>query len=97
MKTRHVPRAPLASAKILNGGHELSVHDLKRREDSFTLRYTIAPPLPDAADGTHTRGTVSAQPALAPKACEIRVRLTFLRNGEEHPCHLMLHTSATTA
>ncbi|MFJ9619212.1 hypothetical protein [Streptomyces noursei] len=49
------------------------------------------------ADGTYTRGTVSAQPALAPRACEIRVRRTFLRNGEEHPCHLMPHTSATTA
>ncbi|UJB40121.1 hypothetical protein [Streptomyces sp. A1-5] len=48
-------------------------------------------------DGTHTRGTISAQPALAPKACEIHVRLTFLRNGKEHPCHLMLRTSATTA
>ncbi|WP_241777948.1 hypothetical protein [Streptomyces sp. CT34] len=125
MTTRRIPRAPLASAKILNGGHELSVHDLKRQDDSFTLHYTIAPPLPNAGDatpvllsleamddngnayfdrggaygaagdGTHTPGSISAQPALAPKAGEIRVRLTFLRNGEEHPCHLMLLTSAT--
>ncbi|MFF2808196.1 hypothetical protein ACFVT2_13640 [Streptomyces sp. NPDC058000] len=126
MKPHRTPRAPLASAKILNGGHELTVHDLQRRDDSFTLHYTIAPPLPDAgdttpvllsleavddigneyvdwggaygaaADGTHTQGSISAQPALAPRACEIRVRLTFLRNGEEHPCHLTLRTSATT-
>ncbi|WP_030983014.1 hypothetical protein [Streptomyces sp. NRRL S-1813] len=118
-------RTPLASVRILDGAHELSVHDLKRRDDSFTLHYTIAPPLPDAADntpvllaleamddvgneyfdwggaygaagdGTHTDGSISAQPALAAKACEIRMRITFLRNGEEHPCHLMLRTSAT--
>lgn len=117
-------RTPLASARILDGAHELSVHDLKRRDDSFTLHYTIAPPLPDAADhtpvllaleamddvgneyfdwggaygaaddGTHTDGSISAQPALAAKACEIRIRITFLRNGEEHPCHLVLRTSA---
>ncbi|MFI0790320.1 hypothetical protein ACH4Q6_32550 [Streptomyces lydicus] len=124
MKTRRIPTTTLASVKILNDSHELSVHDLERRVDSFTLRYTITPPLPDAAeatpvllsleamddigneyfdwggaygaagDGTHTSGSISAQPALAPKACEIRVRLTFLRDGEEHPCHLMLRTSA---
>ncbi|MCX4637756.1 hypothetical protein HEP86_02655 [Streptomyces sp. RPA4-5] len=118
-------RTPLASVRILNGAHELSVHGLKRRDDSFTLHYTIAPRLPDAGDdtpvllaleamddvgneyfdwggaygaagdGTHTNGSISAQPALAAKACEIRVRLSFLRNGEEHPCHLMLRTSAT--
>ncbi|MFI2187048.1 hypothetical protein [Streptomyces sioyaensis] len=117
-------RTPLASARILDGAHELSVHGLKRRDDSFTLHYTIVPPLPDAADrtpvllaleatddvgneyfdwggaygaaddGTHTDGSISAQPALAAKACEIRIRITFLRNGEEHPCHLMLRTSA---
>ncbi|MEV0375752.1 hypothetical protein AB0I10_39470 [Streptomyces sp. NPDC050636] len=112
-------RTPLASVKILN-----SAHDLKRRDGSFTLHYTITPALPDAADdspvllaleamddvgneyfhwggaygaagdGTHTSGSISAQPALAAKACEIRIRLTFLRGGEEHPCHLMLRTSA---
>ncbi|GAB7035543.1 hypothetical protein AB0G35_26060 [Streptomyces sp. NPDC021749] len=117
-------RTPLASVRILDGAHELSVHALKRRDDSFTLHYTIAPPLPGAADrtpvllaleamddvgneyfdwggaygaaddGTHTDGSISAQPALAAKACEIRIRITFLRNGEEHPCHLMLRTSA---
>ncbi|WP_328390051.1 hypothetical protein OHS81_35015 [Streptomyces sp. NBC_00400] len=37
-------RTPLAKAKILNGAHELSVHDLNRRDDSFTLHYTISPP-----------------------------------------------------
>ncbi|MFE3653936.1 MULTISPECIES: hypothetical protein [unclassified Streptomyces] len=125
MKPRRIPRAPLASAKILNNGHQLSVHGLKRRDDSFTLDYTIAPPLPDTGDATpvllsleatddigneyfdwggaygdsgdrtYTRGSISAQPALAPRACEILVRLTFLRNGEEHPCHLMLRTWAT--
>ncbi|WP_432000116.1 hypothetical protein [Streptomyces sioyaensis] len=118
-------RTPLASARILDGAHELSVHDLKRRDDSFTLHYTIAPPLPDAGDdtpvlltleamddvgneyfdwggaygaardGKQTNGSVSAQPALAATACEIRMRLTFLRDGEEHPCHLMLRTSGT--
>ncbi|MFG2859145.1 hypothetical protein [Streptomyces sioyaensis] len=123
MKTRRTPLTTLASVKILNGAHELSVHDLKRRDDSFTLHYTIAPPLPDAADatpvflaleaqddigneyfdwggaygadgdGTYTRGSITAQPALAPEAGEIRVRLAFLRDGEEHPCHLMLRTS----
>ncbi len=124
MKTRRTPPITLASVKILNDAHELSVHGLERRDDAFTVHYTIAPPLPDAAestpvllaleamddigneyfdwggaygaagDGTHTRGSISAQPALAPKACEIRVRLTFLRDGQEHPCHLMLRTSA---
>ncbi|BDM70780.1 hypothetical protein HEK616_42670 [Streptomyces nigrescens] len=124
MKTRRTPRTTLATASILNGRHELSVHSLKRRDDSFTLHYTIAPPLPDAGDttpvllaleamddigneyfdwggaygaaegGTYTNGSISARPALAPKACEIRVRLTFLRDGEEHPCHLMLRTQA---
>lgn len=118
-------RTPLASARILDGAHELSVHDLKRRADSFTIHYTIAPPLPDAAentpvllaleamddvgneyfdwggaygtagDGSHTKGSISAHPALAAKACEIRIRLTFLRDGEEHRCHLMLRTSGT--
>ncbi|MEU5305822.1 hypothetical protein ACH4YO_28645 [Streptomyces noursei] len=52
MTTRRIPRASLASAKVLNGGHELSVHGLQRRDDSFTLHYTIAPPLPDAGDAT---------------------------------------------
>ncbi|REK86414.1 hypothetical protein DY245_32710 [Streptomyces inhibens] len=118
-------RTPLASVKILNGSHELSVHKLKHRDDSFTLHYTIAPPLPDAAhdtpvlltleamddigneyfdrggaygaadDGTHTNGSISAQPALAAGAHEIRIRLTFLRESEEHPCHLRLRTSGT--
>ncbi|KIZ16490.1 hypothetical protein [Streptomyces natalensis] len=125
MTTRRTPRTTLASVTILNGGHELSVHALKRRDDSFSLHYTVAPPLPDAAeatpvllaleamddigneyvdrggaygaadDGTCTRGSITAQPALAPQAGEIHVRLTFLRDGEEHPCHLMLRTSAT--
>ncbi|MGW9170879.1 hypothetical protein [Streptomyces decoyicus] len=120
-------RTPLAKVKILNGAHELSVHDLNRRDDSFTLHYTITPPLPDAADhtpvllaldamddvgneyfdwggaygpapdGTHTNGSITAQPALAAKACEIRMRIAFLRGGQEHPCHLMLRTSATRA
>ncbi|MEU9126158.1 hypothetical protein AB0C96_41220 [Streptomyces sp. NPDC048506] len=124
MKPHRTP-VPLASVKILDGAHELSVHNLQRRDDSFTLLYTITPPLPATAehspvllaleamddvgneyfdwggaygaagDGTHTRGSVTAQPALAAKACEIRVRITFLREGEEHPCHLVLRTSAT--
>ncbi|WP_053926886.1 hypothetical protein [Streptomyces chattanoogensis] len=125
MKPHRTP-VPLASVKILNGAHELSVHDLKRRDDSFTVHYMIAPPLPDpaestpvllalaavddvgneyydwggaygaAGDGTRTNGSISAQPALAAKAREIRIRLTFLRDGEEHPCHLTLRTSATS-
>ncbi|MEU7429896.1 hypothetical protein AB0B07_03280 [Streptomyces sioyaensis] len=127
MTTRRAPLTTLTSVKILNGSHELSVHGLKRRDDSFTLHYTIAPPLPDAADatpvllaleamddigneyvdwggaygadgdGTYTRGSITAQPALAPEAGEIRVRLSFLRDGEEHPCDLMLRTSAIKA
>ncbi|ARF53217.1 hypothetical protein [Streptomyces gilvosporeus] len=126
MTKRRTPRTTLTSATILNGGHELAVHDLKRWDDSFTLHYTITPPLPDATDatpvllaleamddigneyfnwggargaagdGTCTRGSITAQPALALQAGEIHVRLTFLRDGEEHPCHLMLHTSAAT-
>lgn len=121
----HRHHHPLASVKILNGAHELTVHELKRRDDSFTVQYTITPPLPDTADdtpvllaleamddvgneyfdwggaygaaddGTHTNGSISARPALAAKACEIRMRLSFLSGGEEHPCHLMLRTSAT--
>ncbi|MFJ9855171.1 hypothetical protein [Streptomyces sp. NPDC101150] len=116
-------RTPLASTKILNGAHELAVHDLRQRDDSFTLHYTITPPLPDAADdtpvllaveamddigneyldwggaygaadeGTHTNGSISAQPALAPEAREIHVRITFLHRAEEYPCHLTLHTA----
>ncbi|GAA2345683.1 hypothetical protein OHT20_37360 [Streptomyces caniferus] len=118
-------RNPLAAVKILNGAHELTVHDLKRQENCFVVQYTIAPPLPNAADdtpvllaleamddvgneyfdwggaygaaddGTHTNGSISARPALAAKAYEIHLRLSFLRSGEEHPCHLMLRTSAT--
>ncbi|MFF8788160.1 hypothetical protein [Streptomyces sp. NPDC015125] len=120
-------RTPLAKVKILNGAHELSVHDLNRRDDSFTLHYTITPPLPDAADhtpvllaldalddvgnayvdwggaygaapdGTRTSGSITAQPALAAKACEVRIRIDFLCGGQEHPCQLMLRTSATRA
>ncbi|MFF4948491.1 hypothetical protein [Streptomyces chattanoogensis] len=61
-----------------------------------------------AGDGTRTNGSISAQPALAAlpalpalpalaaKVCELRIRLTFLRDGEEHPCPLMLRTSGTS-
>jgi hypothetical protein len=45
-------RTPLTSAKILDGAHELTVHALKQRDDSFTLHYTIAPPLPDSSYDT---------------------------------------------
>ncbi|ARF59161.1 hypothetical protein B1H19_01175 [Streptomyces gilvosporeus] len=48
-----------------------------------------------SGDGTYTRGSITAQPALAPQAGEVRVRLTFLRDGEEHTCRLRLRTSAT--
>ncbi|MGY4957776.1 hypothetical protein [Streptomyces nigrescens] len=118
-------RAPLASAPILNVAHELSVHRLKQRDDSFSIHYTITPPLPDqednapvllaleatddlgsayldwggaygtAADGTHTNGSISAQPVLAAEATEVRIRIMFLREGEEHPIDLALRTSGT--
>ncbi|MFI9045474.1 hypothetical protein [Streptomyces sp. NPDC053427] len=45
-------RTPLASVKIFQGAHELTVRRLKRRDDSFTLHYTISPPLPDAENDT---------------------------------------------
>lgn len=32
---------------IMSGRHELTVHSLSRSAESFTLGYSIAPPLPD--------------------------------------------------
>ncbi|MFJ3906066.1 hypothetical protein [Streptomyces sp. NPDC090025] len=43
--TRGLPRL-----SILGGRHELAVRGLTVRRDSFTIRYTITPPLPYGGD-----------------------------------------------
>ncbi|MGW6059057.1 hypothetical protein [Streptomyces sp. NPDC055189] len=43
-------RTPLATATILDGHHTLAVRRLKQHDDSFTVHYTITPPLPDGDD-----------------------------------------------
>ncbi|GGT53717.1 hypothetical protein [Streptomyces purpureus] len=113
-------RTPRPTARILDGRHELVVDGLSRKQDSFTLRYTVTPPLPEgddaslvllalearddagneysdwggayglSEDGAHTDGTITGQPAVAPSARVLTVRLTFLREGREYPCELDL-------
>ncbi|RZB20929.1 hypothetical protein StrepF001_03060 [Streptomyces sp. F001] len=34
-------------------------------------------------DGTRTHGSLTAHPALAPGTTALRIRITFLRNGQE--------------
>ncbi|MDC0771458.1 hypothetical protein [Streptomyces sp. HD] len=41
-------RTPLFALRILDGRHEMTVTRLKRADDSFTLHYTVTPPLPDS-------------------------------------------------
>ncbi|QIY77362.2 hypothetical protein HEP84_40520 [Streptomyces sp. RLB1-33] len=41
-------RVPLLILPILDGGHELTIRKLKLQDDSFTIHYSITPPLPDA-------------------------------------------------
>jgi hypothetical protein len=48
-----VNRAPLLTLPILNGSHQLTIRKLKLQDDSFTIHYSITPPLPDA-DSTAT-------------------------------------------
>ncbi|MFF7994285.1 hypothetical protein ACFZDG_31455 [Kitasatospora xanthocidica] len=38
--------------RILSGRHELAVHSLARCAESFTVSYSIAPPLPDHDPGS---------------------------------------------
>ncbi|GAA3903783.1 hypothetical protein GCM10022244_12470 [Streptomyces gulbargensis] len=114
-------RTPRPTARILDGGHELVVDSLSLDEDSFTVRYTVRPPLPEgeegeslvllalearddvgneytdwggaygrSEDGGHTDGSITGQPAVAPSARVLTVRLTFLRDGLEYPCDLPL-------
>lgn len=114
-------RTPRPTARILDGRRELVVHGLSLEGDSFTLRYTVTPPLPQgdegespvllalearddvgneytdwggayglSEDGGHTDGTITGQPAVAPSARVLTVRLTFLREGREYPCELDL-------
>ncbi|MGW2302511.1 hypothetical protein [Streptomyces sp. NPDC001809] len=113
--TRGFPRLP-----IFGGRHELAVRGLTVRRDSFTIRYTVMPPLPDGAegspvlpvfeakddlgrayvdwggaygpgeDGTYTDGSVTGQPALTAGARQLHARITFLRDGEEHPYDVVL-------
>ncbi|WP_225802343.1 hypothetical protein [Streptomyces sp. NK15101] len=109
------------TALILDGRHELVVDSLSLDEDSFTVRYTVRPPLPEgnegeslvllalearddvgneytdwggayglSEDGGQTDGTITGQPAVAPSARVLTVRLTFLREGREYPCELPL-------
>lgn len=40
-------KAPLLTLQVLDGRHELTVSKLKLRNDSFTLHYSITPPLAD--------------------------------------------------
>lgn len=45
-------------------------------------------------DGTHTSGTVTAQPALPAAARRLKVRFTFLRGGQEYPYDVSLDACA---
>ncbi|MFD5327310.1 hypothetical protein [Streptomyces sp. NPDC127092] len=114
-------RTPCPTARFLDGHHELVVDGLSLAQDSFTLHYTVTPPLPEgddgeslvlltleacddagneytdwggaygvSVDGSHTDGTITGQPAVAPSARVLTVRLTFLREGREYPCELAL-------
>ncbi|MEU4113453.1 hypothetical protein AB0F71_03000 [Kitasatospora sp. NPDC028055] len=42
---------------IMSGRHELTVHSLSRSEESFTLDYSITPPLPDDLETASPSGT----------------------------------------
>lgn len=42
---------PRPSVTILDGSHELTLLDLRREEESFTLAYTVTPALPEDPDG----------------------------------------------
>ncbi|GHJ98091.1 MULTISPECIES: hypothetical protein [Streptomyces] len=44
-------RTPRPTARILGGRHELVVDSLSLDEDSFTVRYTVRPPLPEEQEG----------------------------------------------
>ncbi|MFJ5707069.1 hypothetical protein [Streptomyces sp. NPDC093105] len=44
-------RTPRPTARILGGNHELVVDSLSLDEDSFTVRYTVRPPLPEGQEG----------------------------------------------
>ncbi|MER5738437.1 hypothetical protein ABT117_22520 [Streptomyces sp. NPDC002262] len=114
------------TARILGGSHELVVDSLSLDEDSFTVHYTVRPPLPEgqeggspvllalearddvgneytdwggayglSEDGGHTDGTITGQPAVAPSARVLTVRLTFMREGREYPCDLPLQVPDT--
>ncbi|MER5227140.1 hypothetical protein [Streptomyces flaveus] len=42
------PHAATHAVPILDGRHELAITRLKRKDDCFTLHYTITPALPDS-------------------------------------------------
>lgn len=41
----------LATARILDGRHELTIRVLAHAPDSFSLTYTVSPPFTDGTDG----------------------------------------------
>ncbi|MER5202177.1 hypothetical protein [Streptomyces sp. NPDC002825] len=44
-------RTPRPAARILDDRHELVVDGLSLEQESFTVRYTVTPPLPEGDDG----------------------------------------------
>ncbi|WP_234317634.1 hypothetical protein [Streptomyces rimosus] len=110
------PRPTTVTVRVLDGRHELTLHEVTRQDDSFVISYTVTPPLPDDAegeggtvlpvleaeddlgneysdwggaygtsdDGSHTNGTLTAQPALPLAARSVAVHVTLLRGGEEY-------------
>lgn len=47
-------------------------------------------PSSDGSSSRRTEGTLTGQPGLPSEARELHVRVTFLKNGEEHPNELTL-------
>ncbi|MFC0844788.1 hypothetical protein ACFH04_13870 [Streptomyces noboritoensis] len=44
------PRPPGPAVRILDGHHELALHGVTLREDSFDVTYSVVPPLSDGRD-----------------------------------------------
>ncbi|WP_405808556.1 hypothetical protein OG729_27735 [Streptomyces sp. NBC_00210] len=43
--------SPRPTVPILGGRHELTLHGLTAHEDSFSVEYSVAPPLPEGPEG----------------------------------------------
>ena len=83
-----VTRTTLLTLPILDGGHQLTIRELKLREDSSTIHYSITPPLPDAdsaptPDGIRTEGCLTGRPAPTPEAHVLLIRVTFVQGSRE--------------